>query len=269
MGDLLMTGAAGGAGSFLRPLLRECYGRVILSDRAEMTDLVEGEEFRQAELSDPQAIAAALQGVDRVIHLGGQPVEADWDTVNASNIAGLHTFYEAARAAGVKRVVFASSNHAIGFYGRHRRIGADDRVRPDSLYGVSKAFGEALAALYADKHGIGTLSIRIGNVAMEPADTRRLSMWLHPEDLMQLCVIGLEHPEVHNQVVFGASGNARTWWDNSAAFALGYRPAFDAEHWAADAVKGDGAPDPVGDRFQGGGFCSQGFEGDVERNLWH
>ncbi len=265
MGKVLMTGAAGGVGRMMRPLLRERYGEVVLSDRAPLDDLEVGESFRACDLTDPKELAAMLNGVDRVLHLGGQSVEADWDTVLAANIIGLHNFYEGCRSAGVKRVIFASSNHAIGFYGRNRRLDVENRTRPDSRYGVSKVFGEALASLYADKYGIGTLSVRIGNIDDQPVDTRRLSIWLHPEDFLQLCAIGFEHPEIHNQVVWGMSDCARAWWDNAPAHRLGYEPRHRAEDHAATALKGDGAPDPVGDLFQGGGFCAQEFEGDMAK----
>ena len=215
-------------------------------------------------------MAAACEGVDGVVHLGGQSVEADWDVIDAANIQGMVTLMEAARQAGAGRMVFASSNHAVGMYPRHRLIGTEERVRPDSRYGLSKAFGEALCALHADKHGMRCLSIRIGNVADRPADERRLAIWLHPEDLFQLVVIGLEHPDLHHEVVYGASANARAWWDNAAAHRLGYRPKHRAEdhrdHALAEQEKL--GPDPVGDLFQGGGFSSSEFDGDLERTLW-
>ena len=145
------------------------------------------------------------------------------------------------------------------------RMTVENRTRPDSRYGVSKVFGEALASLYADKHGIGTLSVRIGNIDYQPVDTRRLSTWLHPEDFLQLCVIGLEHPAIHNQVVWGMSDCARAWWDNQPAHDLGYRPKYRAENHAAEAIRGDAARDPVGDLFQGADFCSIEFTGDIEK----
>ena len=267
---ILLTGAAGDVGSRLRPMLRERYERVILSDRTPVADLAADEEFRGGAVDDPAAMAAACEGADGLVHLGGRSVEADWDTVNASNIQGMVVTLEAARAAGVGRVVFASSNHAVGMYPRHRRIGSEVRVRPDSRYGLSKAFGEALCAMYADKHAMRCLSIRIGNVADRPADVRRLSMWLHPEDLMQLTAIGLEHPELHHEVVYGASDCAAAWWDNAAAHRLGYRPKHRAEdhreHAVAEQAKLDA--DPVGDLFEGGGFASAEFDGDLDRTLW-
>jgi uronate dehydrogenase len=180
------------------------------------------------------------------------------------------TLMQAAHAAGVQRVVFASSNHAIGMYPRNRRIGAGDPIRPDSRYGLSKVFGEALCSLYADKHGMRCLSIRIGNVSDRPEGLRRLSVWLHLEDFFQLVTIGLEHPELHNEIVFGVSDNARGFWDNSAAFRLGYRPRHRAEDYrdevlAAQAEQGD---DPIGDRLQGGPFATIEFDGDLDRTLW-
>ena len=267
---ILMTGAGGQVGAMLRPLLLARYGRLILSDRAEPADMAVGESFRAADLADGEALRAACRGVEGVIHLGGQSVEAPWPAVRDANVEGLVTLFEAARAEGVKRVVFASSNHAVGMYPRTRRIDAETRPRPDSFYGLSKVFGEALGALYADKFGLRCLSIRIGNVAPAPADLRRLSIWIHPEDLVQLCAIGLEHPDLHHEVVYGVSDNARGFWDNAAAFRLGYRPRHRGEDHAAAVLAADAGrtPDPVGDLLQGGGFCSDGFAGDLERTLW-
>ena len=266
---IVMTGAAGGVAGMLRPLLRERY-KLVLSDRsAAPDDLAPQEEWREADLTDPDAMAALMAGADGLLHLGGQSVEADWPTVHAANIEGLYNAYAAARDAGVPRIVFASSNHAIGFYPRTRRIGVDEAVRPDGFYGVSKAFGEALGSLFADKFGLRVMSIRIGNIAARPADHRRLSIWQHPEDLAQLITIGLEHPDVHHAIVYGASHNERSWWDNSAAYALGYAPQHRAEDHIdfAMAEQAKLQPDPVGDRFQGGGFCSDGFAGDLDRSL--
>jgi uronate dehydrogenase len=266
---ILLTGAAGDVGSRLRPMLAARYERVVLSDRAEPQDLASNEIFRGGDLADAQAMAAACDGVEGIVHLGGQPVEAEWPVIDASNVQGLMTLMQAAHRAGVGRFVFASSNHAIGMYPRNRRIGVADPPRPDGFYGVSKVLGEAVCALYADKHGMRCLSIRIGNVADRPADARRLSIWIHPEDLMQLVAIGLEHPDLHNAVVFGASDNALSWWDNSPAFRLGYRPAHRAEDHRAHALEQQKgiAPDPVGDLLQGGGFGSDGFDGELERVL--
>ena len=166
------------------------------------------------------------------------------DDPATSNIVGCYNLFEAARRKGVKRVVFASSNHAVGFYPRHRRIGTDVTVRPDSRYGVSKAFGEALGALYADKHGLGVLCLRIGHVLDRPADRRRLSIWLKPEDLAQLVRIGLEHPDLRFEIFYGVSLNERSWWDNSRAFAYGYRPTGRAEDYRDAGARRTGQARP-------------------------
>lgn len=266
---ILLTGAGGGVAQRLRPMFLERYGRLGLSDMAPVGDLAEGEEFREAALSDFDAVSAACAGIDAIVHFGGQSLEAPWPVIRDANIEGAYNIFEAARLNGVGRVVFASSNHAVGMYSRDRRIGVDEPVRPDTRYGVSKAFGEALGSLYADKHGIRVLSIRIGHVLERPEDERRLAIWIHPEDLFQLIAIGLEHPDLHNEIVYGASRNARTFWDNATAFRLGYKPRHAAEDHVAFALEGQARrkPDPIGDRLQGGSFCTDEFSGDIDRTL--
>jgi uronate dehydrogenase len=261
METVLITGAAGGIGSRLRQLLKGVYPRLILSDREAPADLTGDEEFVAAELSDMGQVESLLQGVDGVIHLGGRSIEDEWAVIHQANIIGCHNLFEAARLNGTRRVVFASSNHTIGFYPRHRRISVDDKTRPDSRYGVSKAFGEALGAFYAEKFGLGVLSIRIGNVDDYPVDERRLSIWISPRDLVQLIRIGLEHPGLGYEIVWGASDNARGWWDNEPAYRLGYRPADRAEDHRDHALAAEAgrAADLVGDYYQGGAFCSAEF----------
>ena len=266
---VLITGAAGGIGRRLRRLLRGVYPALRLSDIATPDDLAADEEFIAADLGDFAAVERAVSGVDGIVHLGGMSVENDWETILHANIIGTRNLFEAARRQGIERVVFASSNHAVGFYPRRRRIGTNAPVRPDSRYGVSKAFGEAMGALYADKHGLRVLNIRIGNVDDRPVDKRRLAIWIHPEDLVQLVRIGLEHPELHYEIVYGASDNERCWWDNAAAFRLGYRPRWRAEDYRDQALSAETGkkPDPVGDALQGGPFTSAEFSGDLERVL--
>lgn len=264
---IVLTGAAGGIGTMIRPLLAPLYPGLVLSDRVAPANLQPTERFVAAELTRPDEVAGLVAGADSVIHLGGHSVEGPWDVILQANIIGCYNLFEAAREAGVRRVVFASSNHAVGFYPRSRRIGPDVTVRPDSRYGVSKAFGEALAALYSDKHGMGVTCLRIGNVGPRPIDVRRLSIWISPEDLVQLIRIGLEHPEIRFEILYGASDNAASWWDNARAHALGYRPTGRAEDHRvhAEAQQARIGPDPIGDRFQGGSFCSAEFSNDPTR----
>jgi uronate dehydrogenase len=269
MQRVLLTGAAGGIGTSLRKLLKPIYQELRLSDVKAPADLRPDEPFVAADLARIDEVERAVDGMDGIIHLGGHSIEGPWETILQSNIIGCYNLFEAARRKGVKRVVFASSNHAVGFYPRHHRIGADVTVRPDSRYGVSKAFGEALGSLYADKYGLGVLCLRIGNFGDKPVDQRRLAIWVSPEDLAQLVRIGLEHPELRFEIFYGASYNERSWWDNSRAHAFGYRPTGRAEDFREEALAAQTklAPDPVGDFFQGGPFCTAEFDGDTSR-IW-
>ncbi|MCB1486657.1 MAG: NAD(P)-dependent oxidoreductase [Bauldia sp.] len=256
MKRILITGAAGGVAAMIRPLLRSEY-RLRLSDRRPVPDPAAGEEVVTADLDDLAALRRAIAGVDGIVHLGGYSVEADWETIHAANIVGCHNLFEAARLEGVGRIVFASSNHAIGFYPRSETIGVDVPVRPDSRYGLSKAFGEALGALYGHKYGAAVLSIRIGHVGERPVDRRRLAIWISPRDLVQLIRIGLEHPGIRHEIVYGMSDNARAWWDNSNAARLGYKPQDRSEDYATEVLAADSGTsgDDRIDLNQGGPFC--------------
>ncbi len=203
-----------------------------------------------------------MPGVDAIVHLGGQSVEGPWSAVLERNIVGAYNLFEAARLEGVRRVVFASSCHAVGFYRLDQTIEADAYFKPDTRYGVSKVFGEALGALYADKYGFDVLSIRIGNVAERPVDRRRLTSWLSPRDLAQLVRIGIETPRLGHRVVFGMSRNTGSCWNNAAAFALGYAPQDDAiDHaHAIDPTPPD--PNDPAQVYQGGPFVLAETGGD-------
>ena len=269
MKRVLLTGAAGDIGRRLRTLLQPIYPQLRLSDVKRPADLLSEEEFVAAELGDLAAVERAVEGCEGIIHLGGHSVEGSWETILNANIIGCRNLFEAARRQGVQRVVFASSNHAVGFYPRVKRIGTDVTVRPDTRYGLSKAFGEALGALYADKYGLRVLCLRIGNLGDRPLDQRRLAIWLSPEDLVQLIRIGLEHPDLEYEIFYGASFNERTWWDNARAYAYGYRPTGRAEEFREQAMAEQAklVADSVGDYYQGGTFCAQEFAGD-RRKVW-
>jgi uronate dehydrogenase len=264
MTKILVTGAAGGVGTLLRPLLAASGYDVVLSDLKAPDALAKSEQFIPADLVDMAAVEQACTGIDGILHFGGYSIEGTWEQIHQANIVGCYNLFEAARRRGVKRIVFASSNHAVGYYPRTSHIGAEVVPRPDSRYGVSKVFGEALGAMYADKYGMRNSSLRIGNVGFLPLDQRRLAIWLHPEDLMQLCRIGLEHPAIRYEVFYGMSLNERAWWDNSNAYRHGYRPRHRAEDYRDHALAEQRkAPrDTVGDFYQGGTFCSAEYAGD-------
>lgn len=266
MKRVLITGAAGGVGTFIRPLMAPHYEAIRLSDLREPEDLQAGEEFIAADLSDMSAVDAICADIDGIVHLGGHSVEGPWEAIHQANIVGCYNLFEAARRQGVKRVVFASSNHAVGFYPRSTTIDTNVALRPDSRYGVSKGFGEALGAMYAFKYGLGVTCLRIGNVGEEPLDERRLAIWISPEDLVQLIRIGLERPDLVFEIMYGISDNARSWFDNANAERLGYAPQGQAEMFAAEAMgrQADLPADPVGDFYQGGTFCSAEYAAAFE-----
>jgi uronate dehydrogenase len=261
MHRVLITGAGGGIGRSLRDTLRGIYPVLRLSDRVPIAPARDKEEVDQTDIADMRAVEKMVAGIDGIIHLGGISGENTWENILQGNIIGLYNVFEAARRAGVKRIVMATSNHAVGFYPRSQII--DHRVvpRPDSRYGVSKAFSEALASLYADKHGIGCLCTRIGNFGTKPIDSRRLSIWISPRDYTQLVRIGLDHPDIHFEIVYGVSGNKRSWYDNSNAYRLGYKPQDDSEPYAAEILAAEArqAKDPIAERYQGGTFCAEEF----------
>lgn len=260
---VLVTGAGGGVATFLRAELGGRYS-LRLSDRVPLNDLHDGESFVAADLTDMVAVRRMVEGVDAIVHLGAFSVEGSWEAIRDANIVGTHNLYEAARQAGVRRVVFASSNHAVGFCERSETIDHTIYPRPDSRYGLSKVFGEALASLHADKYGVQSLCLRIGNVAERPLDVRRLAIWISPRDLAQLVGIGIEHPDIRFEIVYGMSDNKRAWWDNFNAYRLGYRPEDRSEDYAMDVLATCPAEtgDPVADRHQGGSFCSTEAGGD-------
>lgn len=264
MKNILVTGAAGHVGARLRRLMKGLYPRILWSDKRTPPDLAADEEFVAADLANMAQVEEIVAGVDGIVHLGGYSIEGPWETILQANIIGCYNLFEAAYRAGVERVVFASSNHAVGFYPRAQKIDVDVTVRPDSRYGVSKAFGEALGALYAEKHGLRVTCLRIGNVADMPVDERRLSIWLRPEDLVQLIRIGLEHPDIRFEIFYGMSDNAAAWWDNANARRFGYKPRWRAEDYRDHAMTKQAklAPDPIGDRYQGGAFCSDEYDAD-------
>ena len=259
MKKILITGAAGAIGTSLRGLLADTY-RLRLSDLNPVENLDEKEEFVPGDLADRSVVNTILRGVDGVIHLGGISGEDTWDNILENNIVGTYNVFEAARQARVSRVVYASSVHAVGFYPRATEIPVDVTVRPDSRYGLSKCFGEAVGSLYADKYALRVMCIRIGNAYPQPVDERRLSIWISDRDLASLICIGLEHPDLRYEIVYGASGNTRGFWDNSAAYRLGYAPQDNAEDYAESLLKEGPIEDPAspGTALQGGDFALEG-----------
>ncbi len=253
MKTVLITGASGDVGTHLR---RELAGRYTLrlSDLRPLEKKAKGESFMKADISRMADALRITKGVDAIVHLGGYSVEGPWEAILQANIIGCYNVFEAARRNGVKRILFATSNHAVGFYPRTQKIDHRVYIRPDGRYGVSKVFGEALGSLYADKYGMEVFLMRIGNVNARPIDKRRLSIVFTPRDLAQLVSIGIDHPDIRFEIVYGVSGNTRSWYDNSNAYRLGYKPQDDSEAFAAEILARNEAEHPVGALYQGGAF---------------
>jgi uronate dehydrogenase len=263
MRRILITGAAGAIGTTLRAGLAGAYPLIRLSDVRSVTGARSGEEFIPADLTDLAAVERAMQGIDCVVHLGGVPREDAWEPILQSNIVGTYNVFEAARKHGVQRVVYASSNHVIGFYRAGRAVGTDEPVRPDSRYGVSKAFGEALARLYVDKYAMSLACLRIGSFRERPQSARQLATWVSPRDLTQLVRRCIDAPKYGFLVLYGVSNNTRSRWKNPHAALVGYAPQDNAEDYAAefgDATTGNGSPEAA---FHGGEFCGMEFANDV------
>jgi uronate dehydrogenase len=252
---VLITGAAGDIGTHLSRELTGKY-KLRLSDKRPLKP-PKGETFVKADISKMADALRITKGVEAIVHLGGYSVEGPWTAILQANIIGCYNVFEAARRNGVKRILFPTSNHAVGFYRRDQTIDHRVYIKPDSRYGVSKVFGEALGSLYADKYGMEIFMMRIGNVNPMPIDKRRLSIWFSPRDLAQLVSIGIDHPDIKFEIVYGISRNTRAWYDNSNAFRLGYQPQDDSEVYAAEVLAREKpSGDVIAEAHQGGIFCT-------------
>ncbi|MDN3921300.1 NAD-dependent epimerase/dehydratase family protein [Roseateles violae] len=255
---LLLTGAAGVLGRQLRPSLAQACQTLRLSDRGSCGPTAAHEQDRPCQLADRAAMEALLQGVDAVVHLGGVSVESPFEQIAPANIEGVFHLYEAARLAGTRRIVFASSNHVTGCYPQGEAIGPDSAPRPDGYYGVAKLFGENLARLYWDRHGIETVCLRIGTATAEPPDRRALSTWLGFEDLRRLVLAALAAPGVGFLSVYGVSANPQRWWSDAGWERIGYAPQQSAEAWRKQIQDLAPPADSPEARLQGGSFLGLG-----------
>ena len=217
------------------------------------------EELVSCNLADKAAVDTLVAGCEAIVHLGGVSVERPFEEVLEANIRGVFHIYEAARRHQVKRIVFASSNHVIGFYKQSDRLATDVPHRPDSYYGLSKAYGEDLSRFYFDRYGIETVCIRIGSSFPEPTDRRMLSSWLSYRDLTELVRCALFTPQVGHTIVYGMSANRQVWWDNHLAGHLGFVAQDSSEAFRQKVERSPmpAANDPIA-VFQGGAFTALG-----------
>ncbi len=261
---VLITGCSGKIGSSLATLLPAMGWQLRGLDQQPATSPI---EQVHGGITDPDALDRAMAGVRAVVHLAGQSTEAPWPVIREANIEGSYQVFEAARRAGVRRVVYASSNHAVGFTPRQPShadpaagLAADTPARPDTLYGVSKVFGEALGRYYVDRYGMQVACLRIGTFADTPPDARAMATWLSPQDCARLVDACLRTDELGFALVWGVSANRDRWWSTAAGQALGYQPLDDASRHRSDPPEDADAAVLVG-----GGFTDPSFGIDEVR----
>lgn len=258
MKRLLLTGAAGGIGAVLRTKLAPMAETLRISDIADLGEAASNEEIVYCDLSKEDEVLSLVDGCDGIVHFGGISVEKSWSLIRPANIEGVYNVYEAARKTGCRRILFASSNHAVGFYKQTDYIDDKALQRPDGIYGVSKVFGEAMASMYHDKFGIETAIVRIGSCFPEPINHRMMATWMSYDDFTALIDRIFKIPRLGCPIIYGISNNDRTWWDNSGTAYIGWHPKDNGQSFEAALDKamprpGPDAPDAV---YQGGYFTA-------------
>lgn len=256
---VLLTGASGALGRMLAAALGGQGWALRLTDIAPFPDpLPPGARFVRADLEDGVALLRQAEGCGAILHFGGVSVEQPWEAVAGPNLRGLHHVYEAARREAA-RVVFASSNHSIGFHerpqGNQERLDAGCAFRPDGHYGLSKAYGELMGRLYWDKHGVENVNLRIGSCTPRPVNSRMLSTWLSYPDLTRLCAAAVTAPRTGHCVIWACSDNAASFWGEDHRDRIGWRPEDSADAFR-DELAGTNLGDAVEERYQGGPYCS-------------
>ena len=261
MSRVLVTGGSGAIGTALRRGLPAHGWRVRSLDRRHPGDDVATDEVVVGDVLDPELLDTAMAGVDAVVHLAAIPTESSFADMVDAHVRPTYEVLDAARRAGVRRVVYASSNHAVGFTPRQPLAGVDLRPRPDTFYGAGKVAGEALCSLYADRYGLEVACQRIGSFLERPRDRRSLSTWLSPADTVRMTQACLTAPGLRFAVLWGISANTRAWWDLGPGRELGYFPEDDAEDWAEEVLA---APETEADVEEaavvGGSFAGPAYD---------
>lgn len=259
---ILLTGASGSLGRVLARNLATLGWKLVLSDIVMFPDPIPpGCEFVLSDLRDGPAVLQLAEGCQTILHFGGVSTEKNFDEIIGPNITGLFHIYEAARQERA-RVLFASSNHAIGFHGRGEKLDADCQFLPDGFYGLSKAYGELMGRLYWFKHGIENVNVRIGSCFPEPVNARMLSTWLSYDDLTQLCVLATLAPSTQSCVIWGASANSRSYWGSDARAILDWLPQDTADVFAG-ALASKISDNPIEEMYQGGNYTTIDYSRSV------
>lgn len=260
MKKVALSGAGGNMGRLLRvELQKRGVNLRSAGGRTPLVPLQEGEDVMHGDLRDPAVVDRLLHGVDVLIHLAGTSVEKPLPEIIENNLVALHQVYEGARRNKVQRIVFASSNHAFGMHSVNDKLDLDAPFRPDGFYGLSKAWGELMARMYWDKHGIEGISLRIGSCEKAPANFRHLSTWLGHEDTVELIMRCIDTPDVGYVALWGVSDNARSYWTPNASERLGYQPQQNSQDYAPVILPQKNPLNAVEQQFQGGSFVTIDF----------
>ena len=244
MKRLVLTGAAGRLGSYLREPLTKLADELISSDIVDdFGKLYPGERYVKADLANLSEIEPLLEGAYMVVHFGAVGDEAPFEEILGPNIVGAYNIWEAAYRQGVRRVVYASSIHAVGMYPKTDGIDTNVPHRPDTYYGLAKCFAEDVASLYWDRRGIESVCMRILSCA-QVTNARALGTWLSYDDLIQLVTRAIDTPVTGFTVVYGVSNNDRAPVRNTSSSHLGYRPKDNAEQFAEEILAAEPPNDP-------------------------
>ena len=267
MNKVALSGASGNVGRILREALpKRGVDLRSAGGSRPLSPLRDGEDVMHGDLRDPAVVDRLLKGVDVLIHMAGTSVERPLPEVIENNLVALHQVYEGARRHGVRRIVFASSNHAFGMYAPEDKLKLNAAFRPDGFYGLSKVWGEAMARMYWDKHGIEGVSLRIGTTMGRPPENfRQLSTWMGDDDLVQLVMRSIEAENVGYCDVWGISANTRAYYDLSEGNAIGYAPTQNAEDWAEQILAQPNPLDATAQKFQGGQFVTLDYTPQEQR----
>ncbi len=258
MKTILLTGASGNLGRVLTKSLYDKGYQLRLTDIEPHDDVPDGVDFIQADVADEAAMRKACDGVDGIAHFGAISGESTFENILEANIRGTYDIYEGARRNNA-RVVLATTNHTIGFHERTEHLEEDCHFRPDSFYGLSKAYGELLARYYWDKHGVESGLLRIGSCFEKPAAARQLSTWLSFDDLTELVDRCFAASELGCSVFWGVSANDRKWWSDHAQALIGFEARDNAEAFKDQVPPVPDDASPVAERYQGGVFCADGY----------
>lgn len=261
---ILITGAAGSLGTHLRQGLTHLADNIRLVDREDMGEAAAHEEVIQIDLSDKKAALAVTKDCDLILHFAGVPREQTFDEIMTDTIPAAYHIYEGARLHGCKRVIYASSIHAVGFQPVESVPDTEGRHRPDTFYGMTKCFVEDLASLYWDKFEVESVCLRICSCFPEPADRRMLWSWMSFDDCVRLVEASMTAPRVGFSVIYGMSDNGRLAVSNAHATHIGYRPKDSADGYIEKVLANTERSDPnfTDNRIVGGWFASVGHPDD-------